>query len=626
MSFITLAERFEQSAQDIYTRFSAKERTNDQPYVSIVPDTPDSRNAIKDDTRSVPTVSTSRDRTRISRFLSSSDGRLFVSNQSLLQTGNTFVQTRQFNSNSILQNVRPFAYARRHVSSNELKNIAFGGGAGLLQNDTVDTLTTRFIVTGAINTAVNVRRQLTNSLLQPQQRQQILGRLKTAVLNAGANLIATKLKKEVNKYIPQTIQNSRPEYKVFGYTLGINSALTGATGPVIFDPQPLDQRGTVRTVLRSTVKAQIQSTVRKEVAKLTITSLNRLLPTSLRKVVSLPTPSDFETNKTPTFVQSAIQFRQNFYDNQLKKFSGDTTNNRLKNKYFDESNNGVFDQQSTDPSSGIYGTAKSGLTDLKDPFNKTKQVSTREINKLNYNNIIKNQPRNSDIIKFIFKEIDNSNPIHFRALLSTIKESIKPEFNEQRYVGRTERFVTYGGAKRGVNLSFNIVAFSQDEIEGMWSRINYLSGLAFPKNAKNGFMVPPMFKMTIGAIYDNQPCYIESLDYDFLDETITFDINQEVPFVINVNMQVSILEKRTKFYDSPFYKITEDLTDRQTSIPTIETARRLDNLLRSIPNQIDTNVGDVVGNINRAVSIRTPTTVEEFNTQRQLSLAALRRF
>lgn len=633
MAFTTLAERFEQSSQDIYKRFSANPEPNSQPYVSIVPDTNESRSRIKNDTRSVPVVSTQRDETRISKFLKSSTGRVFISDQRLLQTGNTFVQTRQFSSDSILKNVQPFSHVRRHVSSNELRNIVFGGSSGLLQNDTVDALTTRFIVTGAVNTAIDVGRQLRNSLLTPAQRQPLLGTLKTAALNAGANLIATKLKKEVNKYIPQTLQNSRPEYKVFGYTLGLSAAFTGTTGPVVFDPQPLDQRGTVRTSLRATVKAQLQSIARKEITKITTKALTRVIPKQLRGVIPSPTSTDTDVNKIPTFVQAAVQFRQNFYDRQLKKFNGDTTNNRLKNKYFEESDNGVFDTLSTDPSSGVYGTAKptsytneSSKTIIKDPYNKAKSVPTKDPNKLNYNNIIGEQKKNTDIIKFIFRDPDGTNPVYFRALLSSIKESIKPEFTDQRYVGRTERFVTYSGAKRGLSLSFNIVAFSQEEIEGMWSRVNYLSGLAFPKGVQNGFMVPPLFRMTIGGLYENQPCYVESLDYDFLDETITFDINQEVPFAINVSMQLSILEKRSKFYNSPFYKITEDITDRQTIIPDPESARRLDSAMLDFSSQVDANLGDIAGNVNRAAALRTPVTPEEFAAQRQVGLAAFRRF
>jgi hypothetical protein len=185
---------------------------------------------------------------------------------------------------------------------------------------------------------------------------------------------------------------------------------------------------------------------------------------------------------------------------------------------------------------------------------------------LNYYGITGAQ-ETTDIVKFMFSNLEGE-IVQFRALISSIKENIKPEFTEQRYVGRTERFVTYSGAKRSVALNFNVVAFSAEEQYGMWQRVNYLSGLAFPKNVVNGFMVPPLFKITVGGLYDNQPCYLENLDFDFLDESITFDVDREVPHSVAVTMQLSILEKRSKFYDSPFYKIVEDMTKEQVQLRT----------------------------------------------------------
>ena len=72
-------------------------------------------------------------------------------------------------------------------------------------------------------------------------------------------------------------------------------------------------------------------------------------------------------------------------------------------------------------------------------------------------------------------------------------------------------------------------------------------------------MIPPLFKITIGGIYDHQPCYINTLEFTMLDETTTFDIDAEVSQVIEVSMQLTLLEKTTQLYDSPFYAITEAL-------------------------------------------------------------------
>jgi len=567
----TLADLFNTKSKEIYNKFSAN---GFQPVV-VKPDTDGvfgSRSRIKNDTRSVPTVPVLRDTQRVSKFLTSAEGVLFLTKQTLLQTGNTFVNTKLYNPASPLLNVVPFLHIRRNIPT----KVLVPNASGLLQNPTVNNITSKFQITGQLQAFSTGRRSLLPT-----------------IGSIAKTYLATQLKNAANTIIPlpQNYLDSRPEYRVFGQT-----------GPVVFAVQPLNERGIPRTSLTANIKNIVTSKVRTPLVKTNAGVLNRALPKSLRGVVPAPapTPTDSDINKIPTFVQAATQFRQNFYDKQLKKFSRDTTNHRLRSKYFNESDNGTFDQFS-----GVYGTAKSTSTGIQDPYNKAKSVPTTDINKINYNNIIKEQGRNSDIIKFIFRDVNDSNPVYFRALLSSIKESIKTEFNEQRYVGRTERFVTYGGAKRGLSLSFNVVAFSQDEVEGMWSKVNYLSGLAFPKGVKNGFMVPPLFKMTIGGLYENQPCYIESLDYDFLDESITFDINQEVPFAVNVTMQLSILEKRSKFFDSPFYKITEDLADKQTITLDDEAARRLDaklSLETVPPNLIPAAAPDTILNnaINRA--------------------------
>lgn len=566
----TLADLFNTKSKEIYNKFSAN---GFQPVV-VKPDTDGvfgSRSRIKNDNRSIPTVSVLRDTQRVSKFLASAEGVLFLTKQTLLQTGNTFVNTKLYNPTSPLLNVVPFLHIRRHIPTDEVT----GSAPGLLQNTTVNNITSKFVISGQLQALSTSRRGLIPT-----------------IGSIAKTYVATQLKNAANTIVPlpQSYLGSRPEYKVF----------TDTVGPVVFAPQPLDQRGKVLTSLTANIKEAVVSTARKKAITFATATLNRALPKSLRGVVPAPTPTDSDINKIPTFVQAATQFRQNFYDRQLKKFSRDTTNYRLRSKYFNESDNGTVDQFS-----GVYGTTKSTSTGIQDPYNKAKSVPTTDVNKINYNNIIKEQGRNSDIIKFIFREADGSNPVYFRALLSSIKESIKTEFNEQRYVGRTERFVTYGGAKRGLSLSFNVVAFSQKEVEGMWSKVNYLSGLAFPKGVKNGFMVPPLFKMTIGGLYENQPCYIESLDYDFLDETTTFDIDKEVPFAVNVTMQLSILEKRSKFFDSPFYKITEDLADKQTITLDDEAARRLDAALSLEivpPNLIPAAAPDTILNnaINRA--------------------------
>ena len=81
----TLKDLFEEKSQDIYKRFSP---SSDQLIV-VKPDTDGvfgSNSRIKNDNRSVPTVSVLRDTRRVSKFLTSPEGVLFTPKQELLQT------------------------------------------------------------------------------------------------------------------------------------------------------------------------------------------------------------------------------------------------------------------------------------------------------------------------------------------------------------------------------------------------------------------------------------------------------------------------------------------------------------------------------------------------------------
>jgi len=558
MAFSTLAERFEQRSREIYTRFPPSDT---QPVV-IKPDTDGvfgSRSRIKDDTRAVPTVSIRRDVRRVSQFLSSSEGMLFLSKQALLQTGNTFVNTKLYNPLSPLANTVPFLHTLRHISSQTLT----GNPSGLLQRTTVDALASSFNITNTLSAVQSSRRG-------------VLSRISSAA----TTFAKAQLKNISNKIlpVPQSYVGSRPEYKVFG----LKNQDYIENGPILFPRQPLAERGSKKLDIKASFINTVVSSARQRATAFTIQTINRQIPKSIRNKVSIPTPSNTSENTVPLensvspFLKAAAEFKDNFNTkNKGDVFARLNTVDRFKSSYLTEKYAGGKTSQGNQFENIDKNQLKTGIQDEYNFYpdylinSAPSAVSSQPTTETNTQ-----ESQKTDIIKFVFSSLNGTN-IRFRALISSIKESIKPEFNEQRYVGRTERFVTYGGAKRSVSLAFNIVAFSKDEIEGMWGKINYLTGLTFPDSVRNGFMVPPLFKVSIGGIYENQPCYIESLDYDFLDETITFDIDKEVPFAINVTMQLSLLEKRSKFYNSPFYKITEIVEQRRLDVIDVSANRAL---------------------------------------------------
>lgn len=565
----TLKDLFEEKSQDIYKKFSAREEPSSQPYISILPDSNDSRSRIKDDSRALPVVSTIRDTQRVSKFLRSSDGLLFLGKQALLQTGNTFENTKVINPLEFVGNTIPFLHIRRHLN-------VLDRTPGLLQIGTVTSISSKFTLTGTLNEGIRTR-----------NLGKTVRSLAGAYISSRVGALTAQLKSTINVgQINTQGDTSRPEFSVFKQG-GIYN------GPTLFPPQPISQRGLPRLNITSTLAALTKTAAKIAVRNTAVKLVQKVSFGKLFKnKVSLPLIQELaEQNPTFSFSEEALKFKINFFaknDAAAKTFNfsdgrtqGTSSSNkifgrdasaRLNNKFFTERKLSDSDA-ATDPT---RVSINKGDTQLQDPYNILKQgpngvqlgavYGSSNSGSLNYYGITGAQ-ETTDIVKFIFSNLEGET-VQFRALISSIKENIKPEFTEQRYVGRTERFVTYGGVKRSVALNFNVVAFSAEEQYGMWQRVNYLSGLAFPKNVVNGFMVPPLFKITVGGLYDNQPCYLENLDFDFLDESITFDVDREVPHSVAVTMQLSILEKRSKFYDSPFYKIVEDMVKEQVELRT----------------------------------------------------------
>ncbi len=514
MPFTTLEDRYNQVSKQIYDRFSP---SSDQ-LVVVKPNTSGvlgSKSRIKSDSRLLPIVSTARDLTRITKFLASTNGVLFLGKQLLLQTGNTFAETRLYNPLGVLVNTDPFigrGTIRHKVSGQSVlstsKNPSFKD-RGVLQQETLDKFSS------------------------PTQNSDLKNRLLSRIQNVPAyfsSLGKFSPKRTSYKLTPEFYL--RPEDDRFKYqpqtsenTQYINAQLASV--------QSIDTRGTPNTQHK----------------------------TEDRNKESLK--SNYEKFSSTTILPDNVGYPFKKLENTLKT-----------NGYFDGNNIALDGPFATPPLA-----ADSFKKTLKDPLNRFISSSTiangvvvapaiygkitgdpyKDITAISDNPYTVSAGDKPDIIKFAFTtNITGAQPVHFRAFLSSLKQNVKPEFNEQRYVGRTERFVTYGGARRTATFQFHIAAFSETEIKQAWARVNYLTGLAFPTDfSDSGFMVPPLFKLTIGGIYDEQPCYLDTLDFDFLEDTTTFDIDEGVSQVIAVNMSVILLEKRSRFYDSPFYKIME---------------------------------------------------------------------
>jgi len=152
-----------------------------------------------------------------------------------------------------------------------------------------------------------------------------------------------------------------------------------------------------------------------------------------------------------------------------------------------------------------------------------------------------------DIVKFRIASIDNNDPnfkvfTHFRAFINNFSDTYTPEWNGVKYVGRGDSLYRYGGFTRTMQLEFEVVAQSVQELLPMFSKLNFIASNTMPDYSDAGYMRAPLIELTIGDYLVDHPGFISNLTYTPNLEA-GFDINiqdentnKELPRMMKVSM------------------------------------------------------------------------------------------
>lgn len=222
----------------------------------------------------------------------------------------------------------------------------------------------------------------------------------------------------------------------------------------------------------------------------------------------------------------------------------------------------------------------------------------------------------------------NGGHVRFRAYMKDLTEAVNPQYTPYQYIGRIEKFINYTGVQREISFKLGVLAFSKDELDGVWRKINYLTGMAFPYGFTGGIMQPNIVRLTIGNVYVNQPGYISSMNKNFNDhaESWELDSGKQVPIGASVDIKFTLIEKATKIAESPFYGITEEmegfsktldvpepLTQNTTEIPSntstpVPTGTGPRSNVPANPNIL----GERFGGFNTGVGVTAPTNTGPF--------------
>ena len=143
--------------------------------------------------------------------------------------------------------------------------------------------------------------------------------------------------------------------------------------------------------------------------------------------------------------------------------------------------------------------------------------------------------KTEDFIKFKFKDIVNNKFIIFRAILSGISDTITPEWEATRFIGRPDDVHVYKGTTRKISFSFEIYPKTKQEFPVLLEKLNFLIGLNYP-SFKNNRMVAPFIELTLGDMFNNTPGYIEGVTVTPGDNS-TWEMQDGLQFPKHINCQ-----------------------------------------------------------------------------------------
>lgn len=456
-----------------------------------------------ENSQALPLISGPRDVRRMNRYLSSSEGTRFKLTQQVLQSGNTFGQTRSYNPVSVETMIlnlstasllNPLARVSRLVEGTAVRDSRL---RGRLQKETVIDL-------------------------QSKLPLKFIGGASPA---AGGG-IGSAISGFVNASVANTLNNS--SINIFGRTINIgqiNNALN-----------------TVRTAAEVARRALNinDATLAKDQ-----TAYDALYEKNLWPLIKNNdgTVDNFENRKKAYLdrARSALQALKGTDINNLNKFTDPyPTDDYRSSADYDES-------VKAGNSAVSRGTGIISARYLRDPLNLNgtfangSGVPIRSLQDLK--TTADSNSSNKDYVTFKIRvpgvpELETG--IKFRAFINDFNHTSKGQYDEVRYVGRPERFMTYKGMNRSSTFSMYLVAFSEAELSGMWLRCDMLNKLVFPIKDLGGYMMPPITILTIGNVLVDQPGYVENVDMKLTD--IPWDIDSELPMAIQLTLSFNIIE------------------------------------------------------------------------------------
>ena len=145
--------------------------------------------------------------------------------------------------------------------------------------------------------------------------------------------------------------------------------------------------------------------------------------------------------------------------------------------------------------------------------------------------------------------------LQFRSYLKNFSDSYTANHTDVNYVGRPDTLKVFKGTTRQLTLAFTVPVMSADELQVVYQKLEKLVKISMMGKVNGAYMQGPFLKLTVGGWCHETPVLAGSLKYETNPLEYSWDIQHEVPQIVEVSMDFVALadNKGNGFLESGTY-------------------------------------------------------------------------
>lgn len=132
-------------------------------------------------------------------------------------------------------------------------------------------------------------------------------------------------------------------------------------------------------------------------------------------------------------------------------------------------------------------------------------------------------------------------------------DSITITQTPKEYFGRPEPFYQYSGVTRNISLNFDVMVYSNDDVDKIYAKLNTLMSLGYPNrySAQSKMYEPNILKISIGDYLYKQPFFMTTVTFTPSDDVYYY---KNKPGLITVSIQGNLVQpQQTPSYETNRY-------------------------------------------------------------------------